>query len=140
MFLTFVAIKSKEKSMRNSPNMKRYLRKCALNVRNVSFLSTFRTFKAHFHCRRNTRDFHNLGRWKDLLISCYLVSYAITSLVLQLLCNGKGTAISWICKRKWQKVEVHTQLSAIYDAIFWLFNLLKCDSTRIWGVAIQIVF
>ena len=31
--------------MRNSPNMKRYLRKCALNVRNVSFLSTFRTFK-----------------------------------------------------------------------------------------------
>ena len=83
--------------MRNSPNMKRYLRKCALNVRNVSFLSTFRTFKAHFHCRRNTRDFHNLGRWKDLRISCYLVSYAITSLALQLLCNGKGTAISWIC-------------------------------------------
>ena len=34
--------------MRNSANMKRYLRKCALNVRNVSFLSTFRTFKAHF--------------------------------------------------------------------------------------------
>ena len=33
--------------MRNSPNMKRYLRKCALNVRNVSFLSTFRTFKVY---------------------------------------------------------------------------------------------
>lgn len=25
--------------------------------------------------------------------SCYLVSYAITSLVLQLLCHGKGTTI-----------------------------------------------
>ena len=43
--------------MRNSANMKRYLRKCALNVRNLSFLDTFRTFKAYFLCRRNTWDF-----------------------------------------------------------------------------------
>ena len=34
--------------MRNSPNMKRYLRKCALNVRNVLKKDAFRTFKAYF--------------------------------------------------------------------------------------------
>ena len=60
------------------------------NGRNVTLISPRRIGKTGLI--KNT--FYHLDKEeKDLLISCYLVSYTITFFVLQLCCNGKDTTI-----------------------------------------------